>query len=87
NAQLQIQLLKVTMSLDHLHPAAKKLKTIESFFKPKAKGGDKPSGLFPSTNNVNIPASSYHEPGTSQQKKNPSYAQPTISSKSKEVAV
>ncbi|XP_026452251.1 uncharacterized protein LOC113352670 [Papaver somniferum] len=73
------------MSLDHFRPPAKKLKTIESFFKPKR--GDKSSELLPSTDNVGMPTSSHHEHGTSQQQKKPSYAQPTISSKAKEVAV
>ncbi|XP_026384525.1 zinc finger MYM-type protein 1-like [Papaver somniferum] len=72
------------MSLDHFLPPAKKLKTIESFFKPKR--GDKSSELLPSTDNVGMPTSSHHEHGTSQQQKKPSYAQPTISSKAKEVA-
>ncbi|XP_026384813.1 zinc finger MYM-type protein 1-like [Papaver somniferum] len=73
------------MSLDHFRPPAKKLKTIESFFKPKR--GDKSSELLPSTENVDMPTSSHHEHDTSQQQKKPSYAQPTISSKAKEVAV
>ncbi|XP_026450916.1 zinc finger MYM-type protein 1-like [Papaver somniferum] len=73
------------MSLDHFRPRAKKLKTIESFFKPKR--GDKSSELLPSTDNVGMPTSSHYEHGTSQQQKKPSYAQPTISSKAKEVAV
>ncbi|XP_026378155.1 zinc finger MYM-type protein 1-like [Papaver somniferum] len=73
------------MSLDHFRPPAKKLKTIESFF--KSKRGDKSSELLPSTDNVGMPTSSHHEHGTSQQQKNPSYAQPTISSKAKEVVV
>ncbi|KAI3872538.1 hypothetical protein MKX03_012237 [Papaver bracteatum] len=72
------------MSLDHLCPPAKKLKTIESFFKPK--GGDKSRGLIPSPAKVDIPRSIHHQPGTSQQQKNPSYAQLTISSKAKEIS-